>query len=81
MNIVYEIELYDGNGKLLAKFENPTKTTIKGPITIESDKFIENNKVTLQCIATNVVLEELKEAIVKSLGMKEIIEPIDEKTL
>ena len=79
--IIYDIELYDGKGSLLAKFENPTKTTIKGPITIESDKFIENNKVTLQCIATNVVLEELKEAIVKSLGMKEIIEPIDEKTL
>jgi hypothetical protein len=59
----YIVEVYDVNGNLLYKCENPQKEVIRGPITIVNDKFVRNDTVILKCIAENAVYGEPQEPV------------------
>lgn len=55
----YVIVIKDINGKNIGTFSKPMTTKIDGPITIADGRFIKNDIVTLECVATNAIKGEV----------------------
>jgi len=54
----YVIVVKDIGGNLIGTFSKPMTTKIDGPITISDGRFIKNDIVTLECVATNAIKGE-----------------------
>lgn len=71
----YVIVVKDIKGATIGTFSKPMQTKIDGPITISDGRFIKNNIVTLECVATNAIkgeaLPEMLEANVTEQNIEE----------
>jgi hypothetical protein len=66
----------DIKGETVGTFSKPTTTKIDGPITIADGRFIKNDIVTLECVATNAIKGE---ALPEMLEVSEEEQSVEEK--
>jgi len=72
--VKYVIVVKDINGNTVGTFTKPMATKIDGPITISDGRFIKNNTVTLECVATNAIEGEVLPAMLEADTTKQIME-------